>query len=133
MPGLASLRSRLHVITHLWIELTRRLSLLSRPGETRFGVEIADHLITMTVYLGMVEEREMTASRIAKEVGLPRTTVLRRLAALERLGDIERRGLTWRTPLHKLTQMERADLDAIAALIRGHADELERMSASTKE
>jgi hypothetical protein len=51
--------------------------------------------------------------------------VLRRLAALERRGAVERRGLTWRTPLRKLTRMERADLDAIAALIRAHADELE--------
>jgi len=111
-------------MTHLWIELTRRLSLLD-PHKMRFGANVADHLIISAVYLGMVEEREMTASQIAQDVGLPRTTVLRRLATLERRGAVERRGLIWRTPLRKLTRMERADLNAIAALIRVHADELE--------
>ena len=119
------MRSRLHVILHLWLELTRRLGLLDRPHETRFGVDFSDRLITAVVYLGMVEDREMTASRIADEAGLPRTTVLRRLALLETSGAVERRGLTWRTPLAAVKRMETADLAAIAALIRSHADELD--------
>ena len=119
------MRSRLHVITHLWIELTHRLSLLDRPHDTRFGAGIADRLIIVVVFIGMVEDRAMTASRIADEVGLPRPTVLRRLAALETSGAVERRGLTWRTPLRALKRMEGADLATIAATIRAHADELD--------
>ena len=109
---------------HLWIELTRNLSLLGRPGRKRFGADVADHLIAGAVYLGMVEDREMTASQIAQNVGLPRTTTLRRLTTLEQLGAVELHGLIWRTPLRALMRMERGDLDGIAALIRTHADQL---------
>jgi CRP-like cAMP-binding protein len=119
------LRSRLHVITSLWLDLTRRLSLLDQPHQPRFGADISDRLITAAIYLGTIEGHAMTASRIAHHAGLPRTTVLRRLAALEQSGAVERRGLTWRTPLRTELRMERADYDEIATLIRDHAAELE--------
>lgn len=119
------MRSRLHVVTELWIELTRRLSRLDQPHEPRFGVHVGDRLIAAAIFLGMADEQEMTASRLAAMVGLPRSTVLRRLAALEAAGAIERRGLTWRTALPTLLRLESGDLDTIAALIRARAAELE--------
>lgn len=101
--------SRLHVITSLWIDLTRRLNHLEHPHQPRFGAHLGDRLITAAIYLGTVEGEPMTASMIARAAGLPRPTVLRRLALLEASGAVERRGLTWRTPLRALLRMENAD------------------------
>ncbi|MGJ5163133.1 helix-turn-helix domain-containing protein [Bradyrhizobium sp. HKCCYLR1051] len=82
-------------------------------------------MISTAVYLAMVEERPLTASELARAVGLPRTTVLRRLAVLQHQGRVERRGRTWRTPLAHLLRLEQADLGALAGLVRINADELD--------
>lgn len=103
------------------------MSRIDHPrADALYGVDLPDLLISIAVYLAMVEEHPMTASELARAVGLPRTTVLRRLAVLEHQGRVERRGRTWRTPLTHLLHLEQADLDAIAEVIRVNADELKR-------
>jgi CRP-like cAMP-binding protein len=124
-PDVSRLRSRLHVIISLWVALTRQSAPLNRSRTARG--DVSDRLIAAVIYLGMVEQRRMTASRIARDAGLPRPTVLRRLAALERDGAVERHGLTWRTPLPVLMKMEAANLEPLVRLIRAHAAELERL------
>jgi hypothetical protein len=111
-------RSHLYVLTRLWIELTREMSRIHAPDlEERFGAGVADTLLCAAVYLGMIENREMNASKLADYVGLPRSTVLRRLEELERLGRVERRGMIWRTPLKALARAEEHDLTVIADMI----------------
>ncbi|MGJ5149902.1 helix-turn-helix domain-containing protein [Bradyrhizobium sp. HKCCYLR1023] len=72
----------------------------------------------------MTADRPMTASRLAATVGLPRTTVLRRLALLESAGRVERRGQCWRTPLPHLLALEQGNLAAIATTVGAAAAEL---------
>jgi DNA-binding transcriptional ArsR family regulator len=68
--------------------------------------------------------REMNASKLADYVGVPRSTVQRRLEELEQLGRVERRGTTWRTPLKALARAEEYDLAAIADMIKESLDQL---------
>jgi DNA-binding transcriptional ArsR family regulator len=120
-------RSQLYVLTRLWIELTREMSRIHAPHvEERFGSGASDTLLCTAVYLGMTEDREMSAGKLADFVGLPRPTVLRRLDALERAGLVERRGMTWRTPLKALARAEKRHLAMIADMIEESLDELRR-------
>jgi predicted Rossmann fold nucleotide-binding protein DprA/Smf involved in DNA uptake len=113
------------MVARLWLDLTRQLSGLDHPkADDLYGVDLPDLLISIAVYLAMVEEQAMTATQLARTVGLPRTTVLRRLAVLEHQGRVERRGRTWRTPLAHLSRMEQADLAALAAFLRASTADL---------
>lgn len=95
-------------------------------GDALYGSELTDLLISTSVYLAMMEGRPMTALQLARAVGLPRTTVLRRLSVLAHQGRVERRGRVWRTPLAHLSQRDQADLAALTALIHASAEELDR-------
>jgi DNA-binding transcriptional MocR family regulator len=64
--------------------------------------------------------------KLADYVGVPRSTVQRRLEELERLGRVEQRGTTWRTPLRALARAEGHDLASIADMIRESLGELDR-------
>jgi hypothetical protein len=120
-------RSQLYVLTRLWIDLTREMSRIHAPHlEERFGAGAADTLLCAAIYLGTIEERQMNASKLSDYVGLPRSTVQRRLEELERSGRVERRGMTWRTPLSALAQAEEHDLASVADMIRERPDELDR-------
>jgi hypothetical protein len=57
--------------------------------EGRFGTDASDTLLSATVYLGMFENRQMNASKLADYVGAPRSTM--DLEELERVGRVERR------------------------------------------
>jgi predicted transcriptional regulator len=48
--------------------------------------------LVMAVAIGDLESRPMSAAKIAEYIGIPRTSVLRRLQGLERAGMIARNG-----------------------------------------
>ncbi|OKO67652.1 hypothetical protein AC629_42605 [Bradyrhizobium sp. NAS80.1] len=83
-------------------------------------------LIGGAVYLGTVEDRPMTAMKIAAFVGMPHPTVIRRLRVLCRLGTIERVGKTYRTTAKQLDRISRRDLDAMIRLVRRASEALSR-------
>jgi hypothetical protein len=116
--------TQLHVVTRLWLELTRQLVLLDRSQQMPAGADIHDRMITAAVYVGMMERQAMTATRLAAATGLPRTTIIRRLEVLEASGTLERRGRAWRTPPRLLTAMDAVDLRPITALVRTSAGQL---------
>jgi hypothetical protein len=60
------------------------------PVEGRFGADASDTLLCAAVYLGMFENRQMNASKLADYVRVPRSTM--DLEELERVGRVERRG-----------------------------------------
>jgi hypothetical protein len=75
------------------IELTRKMSRIHAPHvEGRFGADASGTLLCAAVYLGMFENRQMNASKLADYVGVPRSTM--DLEELERVGRFERRGTT---------------------------------------
>jgi hypothetical protein len=72
------------------IELTRKMSRNHAPHvEGRFGADASDTLLCAAVYLGMFENRQVNASKLADYVGVPRSTM--DLKELEWVGRVERR------------------------------------------
>jgi len=65
--------------------------------ERRFEADASDTLLCATVYLGMFENRQMNASKLADYVGVPRSTM--DLDELERVGRVERGGTTGIEPV----------------------------------
>jgi DNA-binding transcriptional ArsR family regulator len=118
-------RSRLYVLTRLWVELTLEMGRIHAPEfDLRIGGHAADLLLLTAVYLGTIEGQHMNASQLADHARLPRPTVLRHLASLEQVGLIERRGKTWRMAFKALTRAEQHDLTAIADALSATLDEL---------
>jgi hypothetical protein len=83
-------RSERRAIGRLFIELNRVMA-RAVGGRTDSGLL----LVASAVVVGHAEGAPMSALKIAHYVELPRTTVLRKLEALEALGMIERRGTTY--------------------------------------
>lgn len=77
------------IVTRLGIDLLRGGS-QNILGEPDFGSALETQVITMAVSLGQLEGRPMSASKIAGYVGIPRTTVLRKLQALVAAGLVVR-------------------------------------------
>jgi DNA-binding IclR family transcriptional regulator len=68
----------------------------------------------------------MTTAQLTEFVRLPRSTVIDRLDVLQSTGAVERRGMAWRTPQRAaFSQIQKPDLDAIAATVFDHAAALD--------
>ena len=61
-------------------------------GQHRFASHAGDVLLLAAVAIGDMEQRPMTAYKLAAYVGMPRGTVLRRLARMARAGLVARDG-----------------------------------------
>ncbi|MDF3106943.1 helix-turn-helix domain-containing protein [Burkholderia semiarida] len=83
MPKRAPLQRILDDMRQLSIALLR---------ERRFASRAGDVLLLVGVAIGDLEARPMTAYKLASYVGMPRATVIRRLASLARAGLVERDG-----------------------------------------
>jgi hypothetical protein len=80
------------------IELTRKMSRIHAPHvEGRFGADASDTLLCAAVYVDMFENRQINASKLADDVGVPRSTM--DLDELERVGRVERGGMTGIEPI----------------------------------
>jgi hypothetical protein len=110
---------KLYLVARLWLDLTRQLhkvSALDKQGQ--FGNRASILAIGVAVYLGTVEGRPMTATKIAAFVGMPRPTAIRRLRLLCRRGAVEKVGNTYRTTEVQLDRVARRDVDAMVRLVR---------------
>ncbi|WP_210772682.1 helix-turn-helix domain-containing protein [Ralstonia pseudosolanacearum] len=76
---------------HHAIDTMRALS-LALLRERRFASRAGDVLLLVGVAIGDLEAKPMTAYKLADYVGMPRGTVLRRLAMLRRAGLVDKDG-----------------------------------------
>ncbi|ONC69938.1 helix-turn-helix domain-containing protein [Burkholderia pseudomallei] len=60
--------------------------------ERRFASRAGDVLLLVGVAIGDLEARPMTAYKLASYVGMPRGTVIRKLARMARAGLVKRDG-----------------------------------------
>jgi DNA-binding transcriptional ArsR family regulator len=112
-------RPPLYHLIDLWISLTRGLHQAADHPETRdyFGARTADLLIRSAVYLGTIEGRPMTVTKLAAYVGIPRPTVIRHLHKLERRRLVERSGAVWRTAPDLVQRRKQHDFGELAKLV----------------
>jgi DNA-binding transcriptional ArsR family regulator len=75
------------------------------------------------VFLGHVEGRLMNVSKLARALGMPRATVLRKLGVLMKIGYVERVGRSYRVT-------EKANLPNLLEVVARNA---EIIKATTKE
>lgn len=113
-------KSRFYQVANLWIELTRHLHKAVAPEvQYQFGSRTSLLLVWVAVYLGTAEGKLMTASKLATFVGMPRTTVIRRLARLRRAGAIEKVGGKYRTLTKRMDGLARSDqMATLTRLVR---------------
>lgn len=83
MPKFAPLRRTLDAMRALSIALL---------GQHRFASHAGDVLLLLGVAIGDLEAKPMTAYKLADYVGMPRGTVLCRLAMLRRAGLVDKDG-----------------------------------------
>lgn len=76
---------------HRVLEDMRALSMVLLR-ERRFASHAGDVLLLVGVAIGDLEAKPMTAYKLATYVGMPRGTVLRRLAMMARVGLVARDG-----------------------------------------
>jgi len=86
--------------------------------QQEFGSRTVLLLIAAAVFLGTIEGRPLTASKLAAYVGMPRPTVIRRLRILSRGGSVERVGTAYRTPQKRLAQLARSEHAGLIKLVR---------------
>ncbi len=110
---------KLYHLAQLWLELTRQIHKISAPDkQLQFGNRANVLIVGVAVYLGTIEGRPMTATKLAAFIGMPRPTVLRRLKLLCRRGVVERVGKTYRTTAGQLDRVGRRDIEAMTKLVR---------------
>ncbi|WP_439392306.1 helix-turn-helix domain-containing protein [Bradyrhizobium sp. PMVTL-01] len=119
--------SKLSQLVHLWVELTRQLHRVMAPdARAQFGAHAGPLLVSGAVYLGTIEGRPMTSTKISEYVGIPRSTVIRQLGVLRRRGAVEKVGATYRIPTRRMERITRRDHGAIVRLVRITSERLSR-------
>lgn len=113
-------QERAHV-ARTTIELIKTVYAGRNPrGSQRLGGQVETLLISGVVLIGHVEGKPKTASAVARYLGVPRVTVLRKLAGLCNEGVIERKGRHYcMAPDPK--GVDFAYIDAALAIINGAA------------
>jgi CRP-like cAMP-binding protein len=91
MPGTYPIMHRLErlALARAYIALTHVMV------DSVFGEKPADHsllLIGSAIMVGHAENKPMSATKIAQYIGLPRSTVIRKLNEFQRAGVISRHG-----------------------------------------
>jgi biotin operon repressor len=82
-------RQRL-VLCRLMIDMMRTVHGAYAPGNEPFGTRLETFFIALCVALGDIDGKPFSVAKIAAYMRVPRTTVMRRLARLERWGLIDR-------------------------------------------
>jgi hypothetical protein len=109
-------RVEVNRISYLFIMLARALHGNIFPAnEGNFGRDIEAVLVALAVSIGHTEHRPMTSTKIAHYIGMPRTTVLRKLVELKNRGVIVREGNHFCLSQKRLQQV---DGDAIFRFAR---------------
>jgi DNA-binding IclR family transcriptional regulator len=74
------------------IDIMRTVHGAYAPAGERFGTRLETFFIGLCVALGDIEGKPLFIAKIIAYMGVPRTTVLRRLDRLQRWGLIDRQG-----------------------------------------
>jgi biotin operon repressor len=84
-------RQRL-VLCRVMIDIMRTVHGAYAPVSEPFGTRLETFFIGLCVALGDIDGKPFSVAKIATYMHVPRTTVIRRLAQLQRWGLIDRRG-----------------------------------------
>jgi hypothetical protein len=90
------------VLCRLVIDMMRTLHEHYAPTEEPFGKRLESIFIGMTLVLGQIEGRPFSVGKTAAFMGMPRTTVIRKLEQLHRWGLLHREGLYYLVDPHAL-------------------------------
>ena len=80
------------VLCRLMIDIMQTVHGAYAPAGERFGTRLETFFIGLCVALGDIEGKPLSIAKIIAYMGVPRTTVLRRLDRLQRWGLIDRQG-----------------------------------------
>lgn len=118
------------IVAHLAVDLLRTWSMQIR-GDDKFGADLDASVIVMAIVIGHLEQRPMSASKISEYIGIPRTTVLRKLQALQVDGMIARTsGAEFVIAANEVNRPERLSFARNAAkLIHRASRELSKMDS----
>lgn len=75
------------LLIRLFLEMARGQS-VAYLGESLYGIHVDEVILCCCVALGQLEGRPMNASELSAYAGMPRTTVLRKMAVLKKRGFI---------------------------------------------
>jgi hypothetical protein len=79
------------VLCRLMIDIMRTVHGTYAPDSERFGTRLETFFIGLCVAIGDIEGKPFSVTKIAVYMGVPRTTVIRRLDQLQRWGLIGHR------------------------------------------
>jgi DNA-binding transcriptional ArsR family regulator len=79
------------VMCNLFLDIARQVHRTYLPG-TKFGTRCETLYVSVCVAIGHMDGKPFTASKLAEFLDIPRTTVLRHLAALTQQGLVVRSG-----------------------------------------
>ncbi len=109
MPHDIAMRFERNRLSYLIIELMREIATSLDVTE----LDAMGVLVGCAVCIGHTEDRPMSATKISHFLGVPRTTVIRKLERLIRLDIISRRGHTF-----VIAPARRGRTDVVTRLIR---------------
>lgn len=89
--GIKKARQRL-VLCRLMIDMTGTVHGAYAPASEPFGTRLETFYIALCVALGDIDGKPFSVAKIAGYMGVPRSTVIRRLDQLQRWGLIDRQG-----------------------------------------
>jgi DNA-binding IclR family transcriptional regulator len=79
------------------IDIMRTVHGAYAPDTERFGARLETFFIGFCVAIGDMEDKPLSVAKITGYMGVPRTTVIRRLNQLQKWGLIDRRGRRYYT------------------------------------
>src|SRR6516162_3562121 len=80
------------VMCRLLVDIMRSLRAHYMPVNEPFGTRIETQFVGLCIAIGDLEGKPFSVAKIAAYMGMPRSTVIRRLERLESWGVIERQG-----------------------------------------
>lgn len=119
------------IIARLIMKLGRKATMAYLAADETFE-NVADMVLAKAVFIAQLEGRPLTAAKIAAHVGMPRTTVARRMDALVRSGVVLRDDAgRFTLPAERMNSPEvLANLRRIIAAVTAAAAELAKMGAA---
>jgi hypothetical protein len=90
------IREAKYAVSLAWLGFLRELALTRYRDDP--GPHILPLVLGLALYVGQYEGRPFTAHKLAQWLGIPRPTVIRRLAAMIKMGAVERRGKYYYLP-----------------------------------
>jgi hypothetical protein len=80
------------VLCRLMIDIMRTVAGAYAPASEPFGARLETFFIALCIAVGDLDGKPFSVAKIATYMRVPRTTVIRRLARLQRWGLIDRQG-----------------------------------------